>query len=160
MSISVRLALGSNLGDREGNLKQARQLLSENLISDLEISPIHETEPVGPPQGKFLNQIVRGTCSVEPREALEICLAIEKQMGRERTELWGPRSIDIDILTFGQQQVTEDSLTIPHPRLAERSFVLAPWRDLEPEFIVPIYGKTVSELFLNLQSSLPGASGC
>ena len=160
MSILVRLALGSNLGDREENLKQARQLLSENLISELHGSPIHETEPVGPPQGKYLNQVVRGACAFKPREALQICLSIEKQMGRERTELWGPRSIDIDILTFGEEQVAEDSLTIPHPRLSERSFVLAPWRDLEPDFIVPFCQKTVSELYLNLPSSLRGTAGC
>jgi len=89
---------------------------------------------------------------------LQICLGIELQMGRERMEQWGPRSIDIDILTFGDQQVSEPKLTIPHPRLAERSFVLAPWADLEPDFVVPVLDRSVGDLLAALPSSLKGTA--
>jgi 2-amino-4-hydroxy-6-hydroxymethyldihydropteridine diphosphokinase len=160
MSIPVRLALGSNLGDREELLQQARDLIEERLLTGLVCSPIHETDPVGPPQPKYLNQIVRGECEVSAMDALQICLGIEKQMGRERTLQWGPRSIDIDILTFGDQQISETMLTIPHPRLMERSFVLAPWADLEPNFVVPVTGRSVADLLAALPSSLRGTAGC
>ena len=154
----VRLALGSNLGDRERLLQQARELIEERLLTNLCCSPIHETEPVGPPQGRYLHQVIRGESSVGALEALQICLGIELQMGRERMEQWGPRSIDIDILTFGDQQVSEPKLTIPHPRLAERSFVLAPWADLEPDFVVPVFGRSVGDLLAALPSSLKGTA--
>jgi len=160
IKVPVRLALGSNLGDREGNLDQACKLIEELLLSEMSSSPIHETEPVGPPQGRYLNQILSGVCSMQPQEALQMCLGIEKQMGRERIEPWGPRIIDIDILTYGEEHVSENSLRIPHPRLAERSFVLAPWADLEADFVVPVHGRSVAELLNALPTSVNGSAGC
>jgi len=160
MQVPVRLALGSNLGDREDHLRMARRLIEDQLLAKMKSSPIHETEPVGPPQGKYLNQVVSGESSLTPREVLLSCLQIEKQLGRERTELWGPRIIDIDILTYGDEQIEEPSLRIPHPRLVERSFVLAPWADLEPEFIVPVHQLSVAELLRALPKSVKGSAEC
>ncbi|NCF99211.1 MAG: 2-amino-4-hydroxy-6-hydroxymethyldihydropteridine diphosphokinase, partial [Planctomycetia bacterium] len=88
-----------------------------------------------------------------------ICLDIELGMGRERNELWGPRTIDIDILTFGEFHMEDEFLKIPHPRLSERRFVLGPWADLEPDFNIPVWGKTVQELLNALPSSLEGSPG-
>lgn len=159
MDYPVRLALGSNLGDRGAHLESAREQISSRLLSQMISSPIHETEPVGPPQGKYFNQVVKGYSSRTPQKALEICLEIELGMGRERNELWGPRTIDIDILTFGEFHMEDEFLKIPHPRLSERRFVLGPWADLEPDFNIPVWGKTVQELLNALPSSLEGSPG-
>ncbi|PCJ14451.1 MAG: 2-amino-4-hydroxy-6-hydroxymethyldihydropteridine diphosphokinase [Planctomycetota bacterium] len=155
----VRLALGSNLGDREAHLESARVLIEDSIVQAMECSPVHETEPVGPPQGPYLNQILRGCTELDPAVLLARCQAIECSLGRKRVERWGPRIIDIDILTLGQLQWRDDSLTIPHPGIGERIFVLAPWAELEPEFEVPVLGKTVQQLLEHLHHRIPEESG-
>ena len=159
MSCEVRLALGSNLGDREAHLESARIHIGQSILQLMECSPIHETDPVGPPQGPYLNQILRGDCELDPPALLARCKAIEHALGRKRVEHWGPRIIDIDILTFGQLQWQDESLTIPHPGIADRLFVLAPWAELEPEFEVPVLTTTVEQLLDRLNNRIPEESG-
>jgi len=155
----VRLALGSNLGDREMHLESARGLIGDSILTNMQCSAIHQTEPVGPPQGRYLNQVIRGNYDQEPLSLLQQCQAIEHALGRKRTQRWGPRTIDIDILTFGQLQWQDESLTIPHPRIEERYFVLAPWAQLEPEFEVPTLARTVQQLLDRLQDRIPEETG-
>ena len=151
MSQEVRLALGSNLGDRAAYLESARCHIEGSILTEMCCSSIEETEPVGPPQGRYLNQIVRGNCDLDPPSLLQRCQSIEASLGRKRLEHWGPRTIDIDILTFGQLHWQEESLMIPHPRIEERIFVLEPWAQLEPGFVVPGLEKTIHQLLDQLQ---------
>lgn len=147
MDWGVRLALGSNMGDRDSHLAAARELIAERVLQEMEWSPIHQTEAVGPPQGRYLNQVVKGVSRhQDPVRLLEECLQIETDLGRVRELRWGPRVIDIDLLTFGSIERDEPPLTLPHPRIHQRSFVLAPWAQLEPEFQITAGGKTVLEL--------------
>ena len=122
----VFLALGSNLGDRSANLAAARSRITA--LPNCEVvaeSAIEETEPVGGvPQGYFLNQMLAVRTSLSPRELLSRCLQIEAVGGRRRTKRWGPRNIDIDIVAFGDREVREPDLQIPHPEISNRDF----WR--------------------------------
>lgn len=120
------VALGSNLGDREAHLAFARLRLSTlphtNLVA---ASSVEETAPLGPiPQGPYLNQMVLLLTALQPQELLRRCLAIEAEQGRERRERWGPRTLDLDIVRFGDREIRLPELTIPHPELGAREF----WR--------------------------------
>lgn len=129
------LALGSNLGDREAHLRHA--VLRCAHLGDLtDGSPIYETDPVGGPEGQdpYLNAVIALETSLGPADLLERLLAIERERGRERTERWGSRTLDVDILAYGDEVVDDAGLTIPHPRLAERPFVLIPLTDIAPAF--------------------------
>jgi 2-amino-4-hydroxy-6-hydroxymethyldihydropteridine diphosphokinase len=132
------LALGSNLGDRLTNLQRAVDLL--HATPGLRVtgsSRVYETDPVGPPQPDYLNAVIEVRTTLEPRALLEAGLRIEEEMGRARTERWGPRVIDIDLLTFDERAIDEPDLTVPHPRMHERGFVLAPLLELEPDPRLP-----------------------
>jgi 2-amino-4-hydroxy-6-hydroxymethyldihydropteridine diphosphokinase len=146
------VGIGSNLGDRETNLERALQLLSaDDGIEVIAVSEIRETEPVGPvEQGPFLNGAARLETSLAPRELLERLLAIENRLGRVRTERWGPRTIDLDLLLYGNERIDESGLTVPHPRLHERRFVLEPLADLDPALEIPAKG-SVSALLAELE---------
>jgi 2-amino-4-hydroxy-6-hydroxymethyldihydropteridine diphosphokinase len=143
------VGLGANLGDREGNLRRAVELLgAEPGIEVTVVSTFRETEPVGYlDQPRFLN----GACAVEtelsPRELLDRLLAVEQALGRERGKepRWGPRTIDLDLLLYGQEEVDEPGLTVPHPRLTERSFALEPLLELDPSLHLPD-GRGLQEL--------------
>ena len=126
------LALGSNEGDRLSTLQRAVDLLDGAAgITIRRSSRIYETEPVGgPPQPDFLNAVVEARTSLDARELLEACHRVERSLGRERVVRWGPRTIDIDILTYGRERIDEPDLVIPHPRMHERGFVLAPLLEL------------------------------
>ena len=145
------VGIGSNLGEREINLERALELLSaEDGIEVSAVSEIRETEPVGPvEQGPFLNGAARLETSLAPRELLERLLAVENRLGRVRTERWGPRTIDLDLLLYGGETVDEPGLTVPHPRLHERRFALEPLADLDPELVVPGRGR-VADLLAEL----------
>jgi 2-amino-4-hydroxy-6-hydroxymethyldihydropteridine diphosphokinase len=146
MAETAYLGLGSNLGDRLVNLREAVRLLAERPgIAVLRCSRVYETEAVGPPQPAYLNAVVEVLTELEPRDLLGACLGVEEQMGRVRTERWGPRTIDLDVLTFGQRVVDEDGLSIPHPRMHERGFVLVPLRELDPDPMLP-GGRRLGEL--------------
>jgi 2-amino-4-hydroxy-6-hydroxymethyldihydropteridine diphosphokinase len=132
------LALGANLGDRLGNLHRAVDLLdASDDISVLRSSRVYETEPVGPPQPYYLNAVVEVETSLRPCALLERCLAVERQLGRVRGERWGPRLIDIDVLTYGREEVDQPDIQLPHPRMHERVFVLAPLVELEADPMLP-----------------------
>ena len=147
MDAPVFLGLGSNVGDREEALEEAVRGLAGRGVATIRASSIWHTEPVGgPPQEWFLNSVVEGRTRLRPRELLEACLDTERAMGRERRERYGPRRIDVDILFYGSERVEEPGLVVPHPRLAERRFVLEPLHEVAPDFVHPVLGATVSEL--------------
>jgi 2-amino-4-hydroxy-6-hydroxymethyldihydropteridine diphosphokinase len=134
---SVVLALGSNLGDRLAALQRAVDLLAEEGARVVASSRVFETEPVGPPQPEYLNAVVRAQTDLEPLELLSACQRVEELLGRVRAERWGPRTIDIDVLLYDDDVVDEPELTVPHPRMTERAFVVLPLLDLDPDPVLP-----------------------
>jgi 2-amino-4-hydroxy-6-hydroxymethyldihydropteridine diphosphokinase len=115
------------------------------------VSDAIETDPVGPvPQGRFLNAAATLHTALEARDLLDQLLAIERQRGRTRAreERWGPRTLDLDLLLYGDRIIEEPGLSIPHPRLHERTFVLAPLSQIAPDVVVPTLGRTIRELAL------------
>jgi 2-amino-4-hydroxy-6-hydroxymethyldihydropteridine diphosphokinase len=143
------IALGSNLGDRLEHLRSGAQLLEVHQgIRITGKSRIFETEPVGGPdnQGAYLNAVVRLESQFTARHLLDVLLETELQRGRVRSERWGPRTLDLDLLIHGLEEIDEPGLIVPHPRLHERAFVLEPLGDLAPELEVPGLGETVQAL--------------
>jgi len=153
----IFLGLGSNLGDREDYLKRARAgLLETRIISLIATSSIYETAPVGvTEQPVFLNQVIEVRSSLAPEALLAEILAIEKSLGRERKERWGPRTIDIDMLCYGSRQIRSVRVTVPHPEAHRRRFVLTPWAEIAPEFVVVPFGVTVAKLLANCPDDAP-----
>jgi 2-amino-4-hydroxy-6-hydroxymethyldihydropteridine diphosphokinase len=142
----VYLSLGSNLGDRAGNLRSAIERLG-TLGKVVAISSFYETEPVAvTEQPWFLNCAVRLDTEKMPRQLLAGILAIERQLGRHRTEYKGPRTIDIDIVLFGNSVLATPDLIIPHPAMQERRFVLEPLMEIAPEVRHPALERTIREL--------------
>jgi 2-amino-4-hydroxy-6-hydroxymethyldihydropteridine diphosphokinase len=132
------LALGSNLGDRLANLQRAVDLLDATPgIRVVRSSRVYETDPVGPPQPDYLNAVVEVRTTLAPRALLEAALRVERELGRVRTERWGPRTVDVDVLIMDDLTVDEADLVIPHPRMHERDFVLVPLLELEPDPQLP-----------------------
>jgi len=127
------LGLGSNLGDRWQNLREAVAALPDVVA----VSPVYETSPVGGPegQGPYLNVVVELSTELTPRELLEVAQSLEAAAARERTQRWGPRTLDVDVLLVDDLAVDEPDLVVPHPRMWERRFVLAPLADLAPELL-------------------------
>ena len=141
------LSLGSNLGDREANLREAIERLEAPDVHVVRTSPVYETEPVDyTDQPWFLNLVVEAETGLLPRRLLSRINKIERTLGRVRTMAKGPRTIDIDILLYGQAVVRTAALEIPHPRMAERRFVLAPLADLAPGLRHPLTHQTVREM--------------
>ena len=151
------LGLGSNLGDRQRHLDAAvaavRALPGVRAVM---MSGVHETDPVGPQdQGRFLNAAAAVTTTLPARALLDGMLAIEARLGRPpraEREHWGPREIDLDLLLYGDVVLDEPGLTVPHPRLAERDFVLLPLYDLAPELVHPVTERTVREMLAVLET--------
>jgi 2-amino-4-hydroxy-6-hydroxymethyldihydropteridine diphosphokinase len=146
------VGIGSNLGDREAHLRRSLDLLAaEEGIDVVAVSALRETEPVGPiEQGPFLNGAVQVSTDLPPQELLERLLDVEQQLGRVRRERFGPRTIDLDLLLYGDEIVEEPGLTLPHPRLHERRFALEPLAELAPSLVVPGHGP-VSALLAKLE---------
>ena len=135
----IYLGLGSNLGDRRENIQRALGLLEENNVSVEKISTIIETKPVGGVlQGDFLNAVLKGQTDLSPRDLLALTQAIENKVGREKTVPNGPRTIDIDILLYADQEINTPELTIPHPRMLERDFVMIPLKEIEPLVVMEL----------------------
>ena len=144
----VYLALGSNIGNRQKNLSAALQMLRE-VVDIHKISSVYETEPVGYlDQPRFLNMVCYGQTASSPDGLLRSAKAIEEALGRQPSFRNAPRPIDIDILLYDNLCLETEHLTIPHPRMSERAFVLVPLAEIAPTAIEPISGKTVQELLL------------
>ena len=131
--------IGSNLGDRLAMLRGAVRAIAESPgITLAGVSPVFETDPVGgPEQPDFLNAVVVADTALSPRELLEICLDTERRYGRLRLERWGPRTLDIDLIAVGDLTLNEPDLTLPHPSVADRAFVLVPWSRADPSAMLP-----------------------
>jgi len=133
----VAIGLGSNIGDRKDHLRAATEAMG--FLGDVvRVSSWYETDPVGgPDQPAYLNAVVVLDTELSARELLNGLLAIERHRGRERAEKWGPRTLDLDILVYGRQQIDEDGLTIPHPEMPRRRFVLQPLLEAWPGVAMP-----------------------
>ena len=150
----VVLGLGSNLGDREAAIAQALARLDARGYHAMQKSSLYLTEPVGgPPQDWFVNAVADGETALTPEALLAACLAVEQELGRVRREPNGPRTIDVDILLFGELRRASPDPVIPHPRLAERRFVLEPLAEILPERVHPVLGRTVRELLASCPDS-------
>ncbi len=137
----VVIALGSNLGDRLANLQQGLAALCGGGLACEAVSAVFQTVPVGgPAQDDFLNAVVLASSSLTAREILRRCQRAENALGRVRTARWGPRTLDVDIIIYGNEVRNDRDLTLPHPRAHERAFVLAPWLDADPTSCLPGYG--------------------
>ncbi len=147
------LGIGSNLGDPVQNCREAlRQISTLNGSEVLRRSSLYRTEPVGvEAQGWFVNGVVEIRTAFPAAQLLKALQWIERSMGRERTERWGPRVIDIDILLFGQQIVNSEGLVIPHPEMHRRRFVLEPMNEIAPYVIHPLYGVSMRGLLDRLE---------
>jgi 2-amino-4-hydroxy-6-hydroxymethyldihydropteridine diphosphokinase len=146
----VALGLGSNVGDRRAHLETALTRLRER-VNVVSVSRFVATEPVGgPPQGPFLNAAALVETDLRPRALLELARELEEAAGRQRGVRWGPRTLDVDLLLYGDEVVDEPDLEIPHPRLHERGFVLDPLAEIAPDWVVPRLDRTVGELRENL----------
>lgn len=145
--VTAAIALGSNVGDRRAHLDEAVSKL-RLLLRNIRISRYYETEPVGVsgPQPFFLNAAVVGETTQSASGLLTGLLAIETQLGRERPFPNAPRTIDLDLVLFGNQTIDEPELMVPHPRFRERQFVLEPLAEIAPDLVDPLTGKTVEEL--------------
>lgn len=152
----VAIALGSNLGDRHAHLNFAVERLS-GPIAHLRVSSVIETEPVDvpSPQPSYLNAVAVGETDLEPEAVLRLLLEIERERGRARPSLRAPRTLDLDLILFGDRHIDTAALTVPHPRFRERRFVLAPLAELAPEWRDPVSGATVSELLAQLPRASP-----
>lgn len=143
----VVLALGSNLGDRLANLRAGlATLAADGEITVTAVSPVYETAPIGgPDQPDYLNAVILALTALSPRAVLSRAQAAEQALGRVRTERWGPRTLDVDVICVGDERSDDPALTLPHPRARERAFVLMPWLDADPAATLPGEG-TVADL--------------
>ena len=154
--VNVYLGLGSNLGDRQHNLNMALELLAQR-VNVRKVSSTYETEPVGnPDQPLFLNLVARIQTRLAPLELLTLTQGIEFKLGRIRDKPNAPRSLDIDILFYGDQVIKNRQLEIPHPRIEERAFVLVPLVEIAPKLIHPVSGKSAEKLLVALKQGVQG----
>jgi 2-amino-4-hydroxy-6-hydroxymethyldihydropteridine diphosphokinase len=139
----VILSLGSNLGDREANLQGAVDALRDTPdVVVVDVSPVYETEPIGGPDesGPYLNIVLLADTTLAVETLLDRAHAVEQAFGRERSVPGAPRTLDVDLITYGKKEISTDELTVPHPRAHERAFVLAPWLDIESDAVLPGVG--------------------
>jgi len=153
-SVIAYVALGSNLGDRAGNIHVA----VDSLIVDPDIivprlSKLYDTAPVGGPVGspRFLNAVAEITTTLSPTQLMNKMLEIEKELGRDRRDKWEPRPIDLDLLLFGDQIISTQELIVPHPLMHERRFVLEPLAELAPDAMHPAMGVSIKDLLAALE---------
>lgn len=147
----VVIALGSNLGDRLDNLQGGLDAIFDAPgVTFVAVSPVFETQPVGgPEQPDYLNAVLIAETILPARAVLERCLSVEGSLGRTRDERWGPRTLDLDLIVYGDEVSDDPELTLPHPRAHERAFVLAPWAAIDPGDEIPGRGR-VSDLLAKI----------
>jgi 2-amino-4-hydroxy-6-hydroxymethyldihydropteridine diphosphokinase len=137
----VVLALGSNLGDRQASLQRAVDLLCAGELRCTAVSGAYQTTPVGgPPQDDYLNAVLLARTTLPAREVLSRAQAAEAALDRVRTVRWGPRTLDVDVIAYGDETSADPELTLPHPRAHERAFVLVPWLEADPGAVLPGHG--------------------
>jgi 2-amino-4-hydroxy-6-hydroxymethyldihydropteridine diphosphokinase len=152
MSI-VYISIGSNLGDREKNCSRSIDLLEKNGIVVRQRSSLYETIPWGVrEQPLFLNMVIEAETGLKPQELLALLKNVEIEVGREESSRWGPRAIDLDILLYDDVMLNEETLTIPHPYLHERDFVLIPLCEIAPDLRHPLLQSTMRELLQTLRN--------
>jgi 2-amino-4-hydroxy-6-hydroxymethyldihydropteridine diphosphokinase len=145
---NIYLHLGSNVGDRKENLQKAVQLIGKKIGKIVMKSGLYETEAWGKKdQDAFINQAIEINTDLSPRDILLKCNGIEQELGSIKTEKWGPRILDIDILFCGKKKVKEKDLIIPHPEIENRNFVLIPLMEIAGDFVHPVLGKTIEEIY-------------
>ena len=149
--VTSYLGLGSNLGNRIKNLEIVILALSKH--SDIQVtasSSFYETEPVGYKEQKwFINQVIQIKTSLSPKDLLDVTQKMEERFGRRRTIRWGPRTVDIDILLYGNLIMNNSSLSIPHPHLTKRRFVLVPLAEIAPSIIHPLLGESIRKILID-----------
>jgi 2-amino-4-hydroxy-6-hydroxymethyldihydropteridine diphosphokinase len=159
--MKVFVGVGSNLGDREFLIRKAVESMRDlprTLV--VRVSSLYDTDPVGEvEQPVFLNAVVWLETTLEPRELLWQLLLIEKRMGRVRSQRWGPRPIDLDLLFYGEEAVDEPDLKIPHPEAHRRAFVLLPLLELDPDFVHPTTGEPIKKNLKRLPPNPPVRKG-
>lgn len=158
MATTAYIALGSNLGDREATLRRALEMLdARDDISVIRVSSFIETAPSGGPadQPPYINAAAELETSLSPHDLLAALQAAESALGRDRSreQRWGPRTCDLDLLLMGDVVLDAPDLTIPHPRMANRAFVLAPLAEIAADAIHPAHGETIASLLANLASA-------
>ncbi|QFK69861.1 2-amino-4-hydroxy-6-hydroxymethyldihydropteridine diphosphokinase [Pradoshia sp. D12] len=148
MMNKVYIGLGTNVGDRESNLKDAiSELAAVPEIEIISLSSIYETNPVGYlEQGKFLNMVVCINTTFDAQTLLVTCMKIEQNLGRKREIRWGPRTIDLDILLYNQENIVTKNLIVPHPRMLDRAFVVIPLVEIDKDIILPNMEKPIREI--------------
>lgn len=154
MGHTAYIGLGSNVGEREATLRRALELLNHSgdvVVTD--VSSFIETEPVGPPQDKYINAAARLETNLSPTQLLALLHEVEQTLGRDRAgeEKWGSRTCDLDIELMDDFVIQTDELAIPHPRLHERTFVLIPLAQIAPDAVHPVLGQTMRDLLADLQ---------
>ncbi len=153
----IYIGIGANLGDREKTLQEATDILNAKPeIAVVAVSAVYETDPVGVvDQPYFLNAVLQVHTSLSARNLLNCLLAIERKFGRLRETRWGPRTLDLDILLYGDAIINLPGLQVPHPHLHERAFVLVPLCDLKPDLKHPVLGQSILSLTDSLGIDLP-----
>lgn len=133
----VFIGMGSNLGDRQSYLQGALAGLAAHGLVPEAVSSVYESDPLGPPQPDYLNAVAEVATSLSAAEVLAALKAIEGELGRRHTQRWGPREIDLDLLLYGDEEIDQEGLSVPHPELTKRSFVLVPLLEIAPDLDLP-----------------------
>ncbi|WP_409303685.1 2-amino-4-hydroxy-6-hydroxymethyldihydropteridine diphosphokinase [Peribacillus sp. SCS-155] len=146
------ISIGSNMGNRVNFFKQAVQMLESYPSIKIEnVSSLYETDPVGyVDQDNFLNAAIKIRTGYDPRELLRICQEIELLLGRKREIHWGPRTVDLDILLYNQENIESENLSVPHPRMLERPFVLIPLSELDPHLMLPKMNRPLHQIVADI----------
>lgn len=131
------IGLGSNVGDRRKNLLAALRLLDQHGIKVNVVSPAYDTDPVGPPQPNFLNAVCKVETTLSSHQLVKVLKELEQEVGRTKSERWGPREIDLDLLLYGSETIDEPDLKVPHPEMTIRAFVMVPLLEIEPLIELP-----------------------